>query len=161
MYWCMATRAAASTVIGWREWIRLSDLHDQPIKVKVDTGARTSALHARGLRITDLAGIEVASFDLLPRQRSGRGSRTVSLPVQGYRTVKSSNGRTERRPVVRTTAELAGSTWEIELTLTSRDEMGFRMLLGRSAVRRRFLVDAGSSYLHGDPASTPTEEVQP
>lgn len=134
-------------VVGWREWVGLPDLLDVPIKAKVDTGARTSALHAFSLRLTEAGGTTTAHFQIHPTQRSISGSVYASCEVLGFRQVRSSNGRTENRPVIRTTALLGEVRWPIEVTLTSRDTMGFRMLLGRSALKRRFLVDPGRSYL--------------
>lgn len=133
--------------VGWREWVELPALLDVPIKAKVDTGARTSALHAFSLRLTETDGITTAHFQIHPTQRSIRESVDVSCEVLGFRQVRSSNGRTENRPVIRTTASFGGIRWPIEVTLTSRDTMGFRMLLGRSALKGRFLVDPGRSYL--------------
>ncbi len=138
----LATRA----VVGWREWLVLPDFCDLPIKAKVDTGARTSALHAFGLRIENVEGVQVACFELHPRQRSASGAVRVRCPIRGFRRVRSSNGRTETRPVVVTSLQLGEYRWKGELTLTSRDAMGFRILLGRSALKGRFLVDPSRSY---------------
>ena len=134
-------------IVGWREWVELPALLDVPVKAKVDTGARTSALHAFSLRLTEAGGTTTAHFQIHPTQRSIRGSVEVSCEVLGFRQIRSSNGRTENRPVIRTTALLGAVRWPIEVTLTSRDAMGFRMLLGRSALKGRFLVDPGRSYL--------------
>ena len=136
-----------AAVIGWREFVEFPELCDVAIKAKIDSGARTSALHAFGLRVTERDGVAVASFQLHPVQRSSANAVSVSLPVHGYRRVRSSDGRVEDRPTVRSVARLGDTEWPIEVTLTSRDQMGFRMLLGRSAIRRRFLVDPGRSYL--------------
>lgn len=133
--------------LGWREFVDLPDLTASPIKAKVDTGARTSALHAFDLEIDERDGIVLATFDLHPTQRSARRSRTVSCEVVSFRKVRSSNGRSENRPVIRTPIRLGEKQWTIEVTLTSRDEMGFRMLLGRAAIKGKFLVNPGRSYL--------------
>lgn len=133
--------------VGWREWVELPALSEVPIKAKVDTGARTSALHAFSLWLTEDDGTTTAHFQIHPKQRSISESVDVSCEVIGFRQVRSSNGRTENRPVISTTASLGGVCWPIEVTLTSRDAMGFRMLLGRSALKGRFLVDPGRSYL--------------
>ena len=143
----MGRRRKTRTVIGWREWVRLPDLCPARIKAKIDTGARTSALHAFDLRIRETGGAMVASFELHPKQRSSAGAVRVECPVLGFRKVRSSDGRVETRPLIVTTARAAGIQWPIEVTLASRDEMGFRMLLGRSALSRRFLVDPGRSFL--------------
>ena len=133
--------------IGWREWVSLPDLGIEWIKAKVDTGARTSALHAFGLDFVTRDGIDCVRFVVHPIQRDHRETVEAVLPVVDERQVTSSSGHRSLRPVVSTRVRLAGRTWPIELTLTNRDEMGFRMLLGRSAVRRRFLVDPGASFV--------------
>lgn len=147
----MKTRRKTKPIIGWREWIELPDLCANPIKTKIDTGARTSALHAFDLEITTVGGARMASFVLHPAQRSAAGAVRVEWPVEDFRRVRSSNGRVETRPVIVTTARAAQVDWPIEVTLASRDEMGFRMLLGRSALRKRFLVDPGRSFLATKP----------
>ncbi|MDW3220416.1 MAG: RimK/LysX family protein [Acidimicrobiales bacterium] len=131
-------------VIGWREWIDLPDLGVTGVKAKVDTGARTSALHAIGL--VEIDGGDRVRFEIRPRQRNRIGMATVECDVVDRRRIRSSNGRTEIRPVIRTSLQLAGVTKTIELTLTNRDEMGFRMLIGRQALRRHFLVDPATSF---------------
>jgi hypothetical protein len=134
-------------VLGWREWVELPGLGGARLKAKIDTGARTSALHAFDLELSEAEGVAIATFELHPLQRSARHAVRVAAEVAEFRKVRSSNGRVERRPVIRTEVTLGDVTWPVEVTLTSRDEMGFRMLLGRTAVRRRFLVDPGRSYL--------------
>lgn len=121
------------------------------IKVKIDTGARSSALHAFRLREYFVDGQPWVSFEVHPRQRSRQGAVKVRYPVAGWRKVRSSDGRQQERPYIVTNIELAGESWPIELTLTRRDEMGFRMLVGRSAIRRRFMVNPGRSFLGGRP----------
>ena len=142
------TRKALPT-IGWREWLALPDFDIDAIKAKVDTGARSSALHAHGLRIEGRAGGEYALFDIHPIQRRSVPSRSVEALVIDHRTVTSSGGQRELRPVIVTDVEMMGRRFSIEVTLTRRDTMGFRMLLGRQAIRRRFLVDPGRSFLGG------------
>jgi len=143
----MTTKRQPRPVVGWREWLELPDLCPTAIKAKVDTGARTSALHAFGLRVEDVDGTAMVSFGLHPIQRSAAGAVRVSRPVTEFRKVRSSNGRVENRPVIITPVRLGEALWPVELTLTSRDAMGFRMLLGRAALRGRFLVDPGRSYV--------------
>ncbi len=155
----MSTPKRTKQVIGWREWVLLDDLGDQPVKVKVDTGARTSALHAFNLRLVSDGSVTTAHFEYHPLQRSGVASREVSCVVVGFRRVRSSNGRSENRPVIRTVAELGVHRWPIDITLTSRDTMGFRMLLGRSAVKGRFLVDPGRSYLQSQSLKAPAPQT--
>jgi hypothetical protein len=136
-------------VIGWREWVALPDLGVDHIKVKVDTGARTSSLHAFDLEETVRDGIVIVRFMIHPEQRRAHPEIPVELPLVARRRVRDSGGRAELRPVVETEVSLHGRRWPIELTLTRRDAMGFRMLLGRQAIRHRFLVDPGSSYCAG------------
>jgi hypothetical protein len=136
-------------VIGWREWICFPDLGGGRVKAKVDTGARTSRLHAFDLRRVDRDGVPCAEFEIHPHQRSGGDAVSVVLPIVEERRIRSSNGRSELRPVVRVEIDLWGDPWTIELTLTRRDAMGFRMLLGREAVRGRATVDPGRSFRTG------------
>lgn len=138
-------------VIGWREWIALPDVGIEQIKVKVDTGARSSALHAFDIHVIERQGKQYVRFSVHPLQRNTSVTVTSELPVLEFRPVKSSTGHVTERPVILTPVELMGQRWPIELTLAGRDEMGFRMLLGRQAVRDRFLVDSGHSYYGGKP----------
>ncbi len=144
----IATRARkALPVIGWREWVSLPDLGVPALKAKVDTGARTSALHAFDLEIDETSAGAVARFEIHPDQQGANGAIAVEWPILTWRKVRSSNGDVEERPVIRTALELGGKRWPVDVTLTNRDEMGFRMLLGRAAIRRRFVVDSGRSFL--------------
>ena len=138
-------RLTSGLVIGWREWVRLPDL-DIVVMAKVDTGARTSAIHATDIERRD----DVMHFTVHPHQRDDDDEVRVTAPLVDVREVRSSSGATSERFVVRTPVTLHRRRWLIELTLASRDDMGFRMLLGRTAVRGRFLVDPGVSYLAGD-----------
>lgn len=138
------------TLIGWREWIHLPDLLDGGwIKAKVDTGARTSALHAWDVERFDRDGTAWVRFSLHPRQHDDEHVVQAEAPLVEEREVRSSNGEVEVRPVVETSLALDGQRYVIELTLTKRDQMGFRMLLGRTGMARHLLVDPGSSYLLG------------
>lgn len=133
-------------VIGWREWLILPDLQINKIKAKVDTGARSASLHAFDLEFYRKAGHEYIRFKVHPEQRNSKKTQECKAKVLEYRRVKSSNGRSERRPVILTKVSLFGQVWPIEVTLTNRDEMGFRMLLGRECIKKRFLVDVSRSY---------------
>jgi hypothetical protein len=144
-------RKATLPTIGWREWVGLPDMGIELIKVKVDTGARSSSLHAINLQEFKRDGVEYVRFQVHPVQRSRKTTVEVEAEILEYRSVRSSNGRSTKRPVIITHVALLGVIWPVELTLASRDNMGFRMLLGREAFRRRFLVDAGNSYYGGQP----------
>ncbi len=141
------TRTVKPT-IGWREWVSLPDLDIERIKAKIDTGARTSALHATDLEYFTRDGRDWVRFTIRPAQRSGTGKRRAAAPIADRRPVVSSSGASELRPFIETTIVIGGRTFPIELNLTDRSDMGFRMLLGRAAVKRRFLVDPGRSYLN-------------
>lgn len=145
----------APVTIGWREWVRLPELSPLGVKAKIDTGARTSALHAFRLRVVERESGPVARFEMHPMQRSKVGATRVELPIEEFRSVRSSDGRAERRPVVVTPIQIGSTVFDIELTLASRDAMGFRMLLGRAAVRRRYIVDPGRSFLVALPPEDP------
>lgn len=140
------------TTTGWREWVALPDAGVEWTKAKIDTGARTSALHAFDLREwTDEAGTEQVTFWVNPWQESQADAVEVTRPVHDRRSVRSSSGHAEERVVVLLGIRLVGREVTAEVTLTSRDEMGFRMLVGREALRQGFLVDSGASYLGGRP----------
>lgn len=138
-------------VIGWREWVTLSDFDIPWIKAKVDTGARSSSLHAFNPLPFRRRGEDWIRFHVHPVQRKSLRTVEVEARILEYRNVKSSSGKASLRPVILTNVKMLEKTWPIELTLASRDEMGFRMLLGREAVRGRFLVNPGSSYYAGKP----------
>jgi hypothetical protein len=137
--------------IGWREWVGLPDFGIDAIKVKVDTGARSSSIHASNVREFVRNGEKWVRFKVHPIQRNKNVTVTIEAKIIEYRSVRSSSGKATMRPVISTNLTLLGITWPVELTLASRDNMGFRMLLGREAFRRRFLVDAGKSYFGGKP----------
>ncbi len=143
-------------VIGWREWIALPELGVETIKVKVDTGARSSALHAFEVSEVWIDGEPWVRFKVHPVQRESRTVVATRAPLVDRRWVRSSSGRATLRPVIETTIALAGRQWPAEVTLVRRDLMGFRMLLGRQAIRRRFLVNPGKSYLGAPRAEDPT-----
>jgi hypothetical protein len=136
----------AKSEIGWREWVALPNLGVDRIKAKIDTGARTSALHAFEIRPTERNGEKYVRFSLHPVQHRRKPLVDCEARVIDERVVTSSNGERQHRYVIETTVQLGETSWPIEVTLTNRDELGFRMLLGRRAVRRRFLVDPGSSF---------------
>lgn len=139
------------TTIGWREWVGLPDLSIRSIKAKIDTGARSSCLHAFDIEPFLLDGTPWVRFDVHPMQRNDRLVKRCQARVVDRRHVRSSNGLTSERFVIQTTLRLFEQAVPIELTLANRDAMGFRMLIGREALRGRFLVDSGRSYFGGRP----------
>lgn len=147
----MKRKTSELPVIGWREWVGLPDLGIAMIKAKVDTGARSSSLHASKMQEFERDGVKWLRFHVHPEQRQSDKSMELEATILDFRSVRSSSGKAEIRPVILTNVALFGISWSVELTLTSRDEMGFRMLLGREAFRGRFLVDAGKSFYAGKP----------
>jgi len=141
----------SSTIAGWREWVGLPGIDVPWIKAKVDTGARTSSLHAFDIEVTGEAGKEWVRFGVHPWQESEEDAVTVEFPVHDRRSVRSSSGHEEERIVVLMDVTMLGHTVPAEVTLTNRDSMGFRMLIGREALRQGFLVDPARSYLGGRP----------
>lgn len=134
-------------IIGWRERVALLDLNISSVKAKIDTGARSSALHAFDIEIFKQGGAEFVRFKVHPSQRNRKKVVMAEAKLLDMRKVRNSGGKSEVRPVVETTVSTVNQQWSIELTLTNRDVMGFRMLLGRQAVRDRFLVNPAQSYL--------------
>jgi hypothetical protein len=146
-------------VIGWREWAALPDLGVDAIKTKVDTGARTSALHAFDIEPFKRKGQDWIRFSVHPIQKNDDVIRACTSRAHDSRAVTNSGGSTERRWVIETTIVLGNESWPIELTLTNRDEMGFRMLIGRTAINGRFIVDPSQSYCLKLPEGTDGDEL--
>ena len=140
-------------ILGWREWVALPGCGIDAIKAKLDTGARSSAIHVRESKTFRRNGVDlvrfVADYDLKDRSHVSE----VTLPVADERVVKDSGGRGELRIVVRAELRVSLRTWEIDLTLTSRADMRFRLLIGREALKPHVIVDPGRSFLAGIPAS--------
>ncbi len=139
------------TVAGWREWVSLPQVRVAWVKAKLDTGARSSAIHAFDLSEHVVDGEERVRFVVHPWQEGDLDAVTVDLPVIDRREVRSSNGQVEERLVVPMQMRLVEREITAEMTLSRRDEMGFRMLVGREALRQDFLVDSARSYLGGRP----------
>ena len=138
--------AASKLMVGWREWVALPELGIPLIKAKIDTGARTSALHAFELdSYHTKAGLRVR-FLIHPSQNDLEQVIECDTAVIDERVVTDSGGHREKRFVIQTLLNIADQAWPIEMTLTNRDTMKFRMLLGRTAMRRRILVNPGVSY---------------
>ena len=138
--------------VGWREWLALPDLKIAMIKAKIDTGARSSSLHAFDVTEFRQGKTVWLRFTIAPSQRSLTDSIVAEAPLVEYRSVRSSSGHQSYRPVIRTTIQLGELKWSAEITLSNRDEMGFRMLLGRQAIANRFIVDSGQSFLESSHA---------
>ena len=147
----MALTPSKRPAAGWREWVALPELGIPAIKAKLDSGARSSALHAFDLRRGVDPDGDFVEFAVHPLQRDIRHTVHARARLLGERWVRSSTGRRTFRPVISTRLVLGGQSWPIELTLVRRDLLGFRMLIGREALRRRLVVDPGRSFLAGEP----------
>ena len=145
----VAEKESSLTRLGWREWVDLPELGLTNIKAKVDTGARTSALHAFELRTFEEDGRQRVEFKMHPKQRDQKTVVVCTADIKDERVVRDSGGHKEERYVIATEVELANQRWPIEITLTNRDTMLFRMLLGRTAMANRIIVDPGKSFLFG------------
>ncbi|WP_350348117.1 RimK/LysX family protein [Agromyces sp. G08B096] len=139
----------SSTIVGWREWVTLPGAGVPWIKAKIDTGARTSSLHAFDVEEFERDGEPWVRFGVRPWQNSDEDAVVVESRVHDRRQVRSSSGHVDERIVVLMDVVLHGTHLDVEMNLSNRDEMGFRMLIGREALRQGFLVDAGESFLGG------------
>lgn len=145
---------ASKLLIGSREWISLPSLTIPAVKAKVDTGARTSALHAVRIEIFSDRGKKFARFAVHPAQRRSDLTIECVAPVVDSRVVSDSGGHRERRWVIEAEFSAGGFSETIEITLANRETMSYRMLLGRSALRH-FLIDPSRSFMLGRPAGAP------
>lgn len=137
-------------IIGSEEWCSLNSINIPAVKARVDSGARTSALHA--VNITPFTKSDEAwvRFEVHPLQHNGKTTVFCEAPIVDKRRVKSSSGAAETRYVIKSALTVGDYSWEIEITLTNRDSMGYRMLLGRQAMQGKMLVDPSSSCLLGE-----------
>jgi hypothetical protein len=149
-----------SLLLGWREWVALPGLGLPAVKAKIDTGARTSTLHAFYLESYRHRGERWVRFGVHPLQRRTDVVVHCTAPVLDRRTVRDSGGHRERRYVVATEVRIGTALWPVEMTLTNRDSMLFRMLLGRTAMRGRVRIDPGRSFLCGRERNAEAHYVQ-
>lgn len=145
----MSRSTHSNTLTGWREWVSLPDLGVDWIKAKIDTGARTSSLHAFDIQEFERDGEAWVRFRVKPWQDSQEDAVVVESPLHDRRAVRSSSGHAQERLVVQLMIRLVDREVMAEVTLSNRDEMGFRMLIGREALRRGYVVDPARSFLGG------------
>lgn len=145
----MTPTSHSNTLTGWREWVSLPDLGVDWIKAKIDTGARTSSLHAFDVLEFAQDDEQWVRFKVKPWQDSQEDAVVVELPIHDRREVRSSSGHAQERLVVELLIRLVDREVLAEVTLSNRDEMGFRMLIGREALRQGFSVDPARSFLGG------------
>jgi ribosomal protein S6--L-glutamate ligase len=138
-------------LIGWREWCQLPDLRLPLIKAKIDTGAKTSALHAFDITPFTKKGVDYVRFLIHPIQGNNTVTRTCTAKIKDKRVVTSSNGSRESRYVVDTQLQFQDldDAWNIELTLSNREPLRYRMLLGREALRDFLIINPNKSFLQG------------
>lgn len=141
-------------IVGWCEWVGLPKLNIPQLRAKIDTGARTSVLHAFQIAPYIQSGEPWVRFGIHPRQRNMSVVQMCEAQVIDRRNISDSGGHRQMRYVIETELRLGDYYWPIELTLTARDSMAFRMLLGRSAIQNQFLVDPAHSYRIGKRFST-------
>lgn len=149
--------AGKHKIIGWREWVSLPELGVDEIRAKVDSGADSTALHAFNIERFDRDGVEWVRFEVHPKKRSKTPSIQCEAPVIATRKVKNPGGRIEHRPVISTIVSIHGVQIRAAINLTTRDEMSFRMLIGRRTIRGKFLLDPGRSYIGPRPSTRDKE----
>lgn len=145
----MTTSTTEKKVLGWREWVGFPELGISQVKAKVDTGARTSCLHAFLVVPFERNGRQWVRFDMHPIQGDNSEVISCEAPVLERRSVRDSGGHEEIRYVIETQVKLAEREFTCEVTLSDRDSMRFRVLLGRTAIKGHYLVDSSRSYLQG------------
>ena len=144
----MSSRPLSKDICGWREIVSLPELGILHLRAKVDTGARTSALHATGIELFEREGEEWARFTIDAVEDH---HQVVEAPRVAHRMITSSNGEKQERLIIKTALAMGNHTFRAEFSLADRSDMLFPMLVGRTALRRRFLVDSAKSFLLPDP----------
>jgi hypothetical protein len=140
--------------LGWREWVALPGLGLPAIKAKVDTGAKTSALHAIHIEVFEKNNLKMVRFFINPIQRNNVFHMECVAPLKDHRQITDSGGHKEWRHIIETPVAIGNRQWPIELALTNRNMMRFRMLLGRRALQKGVLIDPGRSYINGKMTSS-------
>ncbi len=149
------------TTIGWREWIDLPELGINNVRAKIDTGARTAALHAEDIEAFERDGEDWVRFALASTEPAGEW-RICEAPVADVRAIKNTSGVPEERYIINTSMRLGGRRWRIDVSLANRAQMGFELILGRTSIRRRKLVvNPGRSFLAGAPKKSKREGTGP
>lgn len=147
---CAREKSQLKKIIGREEWCSLPDLALPAIKARVDSGAKTSSIHASNIQTYNRQGQLWISFEVHPLQNNRRTKIRCEKPVLDLRPVKSSSGVSESRYVISSSLQLGDDVWDIELTLANRDSMGYRMLLGREAMTGRLIIDPSQRLCLGD-----------
>lgn len=145
-------------IVGWKEWVSLPELGLPLIKAKIDTGAATSSIHAYNISYVTKDGKKFVEYELHPLQKNKKVIIKCVSPLVEYRKVRSSSGKLQTRPVIRTAIKIGNFSWYIDLNLTNRDSMGMRMLIGREALSGRILVNPKHRFLYGKIASKKAKE---
>ena len=145
----MRSRVRRRQIMGWREWVSLPSLRIVAIRAKLDTGAKTSALHAWDINVFEVEGQKQIRFRVLPMQSEGVTPVLCEAPLSDRRWVTSSSGTRELRYIIETTLQIGRKSWPIELSLTNREGLEFPMIIGREAMRSRLIVDPRASYRAG------------
>ncbi len=149
----LITPSIDKPILGWREWAALPELNINEIKAKIDTGARSSALHAFAIDPYRKNGQRWVMFAIHPIQKECDVVIECHAPIKDRRIVSDSGGHKQRRYVIETQLILGSTAIRAEMTLTNRDSMLFRLLIGRTAMNTRFVIDPNASYLQGEPLS--------
>ncbi|TYL48916.1 ATP-dependent zinc protease [Marinomonas sp. IMCC 4694] len=149
----------AKMIIGSDEWCAFPSLNIPAIKARIDSGAKTSSMHAINIVRFTRDNEHWVRFDVHPLQKNRKVTVHCEAALVDHRVIKSSSGDKENRPVIRVALSLGGITWDAEVTLTNRDSMGYRMLLGREAMNGRILIDPQGECLLGEKSKNSLQEV--